>query len=232
MSKRYAIYFVPGDTTPLGEFGSSVLGRDANGDGVKVPNPEHALREQLTKQPAHYGFHATLKPPFELARGKTFDSLISELADFSARQYVLELPGLAPRQMAGFCALALPESDNTVNSLAARCVTHFEPWRAALSTEEIDRRKPAQLGARPRQLLEKYGYPYVLDEFRFHMTLSSAVTSDSNYLDWLQAAYRQSVTSTPSLDRLALCCQATRQHPFRRLGQWLMPQNQEQPRSS
>ena len=37
MSQRYAIFFVPGDTTPLGEFGSSVLGRDANGDGVRVP---------------------------------------------------------------------------------------------------------------------------------------------------------------------------------------------------
>ena len=232
MSQRYAIFFVPGDTTPLGEFGSSVLGRDANGDGVKVLNPEHALREQLTKQPAHYGFHATLKAPFELARGKTLDSLTSELADFSARQSVLELPDLAPQQMAGFCALALPESVSTVNSLAARCVTHFEPWRAALSTEDIDRRKPAQLGARQRQLLEKYGYPYVLDEFRFHMTLSSPVTSDSDFLDWLQAAYRQSVTSTPSLDRLALCCQANRQQPFRRLGQWLMPQNQEPPRSS
>jgi hypothetical protein len=111
-------------------------------------------------------------------------------------------------------------------------VTHFEPWRAALSTEDIDRRKPAQLGARQRQLLEQYGYPYVLDEFRFHMTLSSPVTNDSDYLDWLQAAYRKSVTSTPSLDRLALCCQASRQQPFRRLGQWLMPQNQEPPRSS
>ena len=43
------------------------------------------------------------------------------------------------------------------------------------SYAELARRNPASLTPRQRELLKTWGYPYVLDEFRFHLTLTDRV---------------------------------------------------------
>ena len=37
---------------------------------------------------------------------------------------------------------------------------------------EIAKRRPERLSPRQRQLLDIWGYPYVMEEFQFHLTLS------------------------------------------------------------
>ena len=59
-----------------------------------------------------------------------------------------------------------------IDDLAAACVTDFDRFRAPASAEDIQKRVAHGLTARQRALLDLWGYPYVLDEFRFHVTLT------------------------------------------------------------
>jgi len=220
VTARYAIFYVPADDSALGRFGNEVLGRDAHGHKLEKPQSDHPQRMQYVAGPAHYGFHATLKAPFELAPDTSVDALQHALADKVSQCAAIKLHNLQPRALAGFCALVLPERNHAVDALAADCVKDFERFRAPLSPADIERRNPARLSAPQRDYLQHYGYPFVLDEFRFHMTLSSPVAPEPGYLCWLQERFKQTVTDTPSLDRLALCWQVDRTEPFRRLSQW------------
>ena len=53
-----------------------------------------------------------------------------------------------------------------------------DPLRAPLSAAEIARRRPDRLTKRQRRLLNRWGYPFVMQEFRFHMTLTDRLPPD------------------------------------------------------
>ena len=48
----------------------------------------------------------------------------------------------------------------------------LDALRAPLTPAEIAKRRPERLNPRQRELLAAWGYPYVIEEFRFHLTLS------------------------------------------------------------
>ena len=82
------------------------------------------------------------------------------------------IPALRMAELEGFLAL-IPDGDTTpLQAMAAGIVRALDGFRAPLSEAEIARRSPARLSPRQRELLAAYGYPYVMDEFRFHLTLS------------------------------------------------------------
>lgn len=167
--KRYAIYYAP----PPGGFaqaGAAWLGWDAAA-GQPVEQPDPAL-EAVTVAPRKYGFHGTVKPPFRLAEGQSFAALHAAVATLATRLGPVTLPGLRLRDLDGFLALT-PEGDQApLQALAAEVVTTLEPFRAPLTAAEIAKRRPERLTPRQRALLDAYGYPFVLEEFRFHLTLS------------------------------------------------------------
>jgi hypothetical protein len=70
---RYAVRFSPAIGSPWWNFDSRWLGQCAfNGTTFVRPVIQHvpnALHERLTAGPRRHGWHATLKAPFELARG-------------------------------------------------------------------------------------------------------------------------------------------------------------------
>jgi hypothetical protein len=67
MTTRYAIYYSPNADTLFHRLASEWLGRDAwSGDAQR--QPAIADIPALTEEPRRYGFHATLKAPFHLAR--------------------------------------------------------------------------------------------------------------------------------------------------------------------
>jgi len=164
---RHAIYWLP--EGPLGAWGAAWLGWDP-GTGQEVPHPDPALAS-LTEEPRRYGVHATLKAPFRLAPGRTEDELAQALAAFAARRGPAEAPGLRLARIGRFLAL-VPEDDAAINALAAACVTELDPFRAPPSSAELQRRRAAGLDAAEEANLLRWGYPYVLDRFRFHVTLS------------------------------------------------------------
>lgn len=169
--KRYAIYFAP-PAGPLMQAAAQWLGWDVEA-GRAVAQPAIEGIEEATRAPRKYGFHATMKAPFRLAPGVSTDDLAEALSAEAALLGAVELPGLRLEALAGrFLALRPDGSEADLGALCAEVVTRFEPFRAPLTNEEAAKRKPESLTPRQRELMGVFGYPYVLDEFRFHMTLS------------------------------------------------------------
>ena len=181
MTERYAIYFAPARGSALWRFGTGWLGRDPEA-GVQVPAryglPEK-LHRDVTAAPARYGFHATLKPPFRLADGVGADDLRAALTAFARGRSTFVVPRLSLVVLDGFLALVPADPCALLADLARECVTEFDSFRAQLTDEETARRWPEHLTPAQRENLARWGYPYVLDEFRFHMTLTGRLEADT-----------------------------------------------------
>jgi putative phosphonate metabolism protein len=176
VTPRYAVYFAPAPHSPSHVFGSRWLGRDAvTGAAVEPlevagmhPERQHAI----TDAPRRYGFHATLKPPFVLAPGRDLEELHAAFAVFAASCAPFDIAGFNLAAIAGFVALVLPAPSPAFVQLAERAVREFDRFRAAPAPGERERRLHAGLDERERRYLETWGYPYVLDAWRFHLTLT------------------------------------------------------------
>ena len=169
--ERYAIYFAPQEGTALADLGERWLGLDSlTGNKQPMPNP-------WVSAPRRYGFHATLKAPMRLARGVNLSGLLDAVARLAALLHPVELGTLSPRRLGSFLAL-MPkrEAHPDISNLAWSCVRSLDHLRAPLTPEDISRR-PGLSEAEMQNLLQ-WGYPYVSDRFRFHMTLTSALDPD------------------------------------------------------
>ena len=167
---RYAIYHAPSPGTPLHRLGSSWLGRDAL-TGEALAQPDVRGIAQLTADPRRYGFHATLKPPFALREGVEPEALMRGCAALAASITSFRVR-LQLSLLDGFLAL-VPEGESApLSLLAERCVRELDGFRKPPAEDELARRRKAPLTARQNASLQRWGYPYVLDDFRFHMTLT------------------------------------------------------------
>jgi putative phosphonate metabolism protein len=179
---RYAIYFTPDQSDKLTRAAAAWLGRDAfTGEESAPPAAAPLSAEEIiahVKAPRRYGFHATLKAPFRLAEGRSEEDLVAALAGFAADTAPVLLPKVVLRQLDGFFAIVPEEGVPELERLAADIVEVFEPFRAPLTDAEIAARNPARLTAAQLENLHRWGYPYVLEHFRFHMTLTDRVAPD------------------------------------------------------
>lgn len=167
---RYAVYGVPG-IDPAAPAQARRLRAAAEDWFAQHPD--------ITVHPRRYGFHATIKAPFALAEGATVAELERAVTDFAAQRDAVVLPAVRPVVIGSFRALA-PTGDLThVDALAAEVVRAFEPFRAPLSAADIARRRPETLTPRQREILSEVGYPYSLDEYRLHLTLTDSLDASS-----------------------------------------------------
>lgn len=173
---RYAIYVVPRDT-PLAHAGATWLGWDVVA-GHAVQQPDVPDIAAMTMAPRRYGLHATMKPPFALAKGESVTALDAALGTFAATQAPVQLDGLRLDHLGRFLALVPVGDQARLAALAADCVQQFDRFRAAASDAEIARRRAAGLTAAQDAHLLRWGYPYVMDQFRFHITLTGALNDD------------------------------------------------------
>jgi putative phosphonate metabolism protein len=211
MGPRYAIYFVPAADTALYRFGATALGYDCF-TGADIPTfdtlPVDAdTWRELTSEPRRYGFHATLKAPFRLAADRHEAELIGALREFA--RAIDAPPVIAPavRLLQRFIAIVPAAAGAELGALAASCVMHFDRFRAPLTEDERDRRLAAKLTAQQVAHVARWGYPYVLDEFRFHMTLTGSLAAERQalMLAFLQDAFARGHGELPvRVDRLAL----------------------------
>ncbi|WP_332696857.1 DUF1045 domain-containing protein [Bosea sp. (in: a-proteobacteria)] len=218
---RYAIYFAPSAESALWRFGSATLGYDAIGGGEKpfaVPPGCEALDwAGLTSEPRRYGFHATLKAPFELSNGRSEGALRAFARNYVAGRTPVTLAGLAVNALGHFIALTPAEPSEALQHFAFDVVQAFEPFRAPLSEADLARRLQSPLTPAHRAYLEAFGYPYVGDAFRFHMTLTGSLPQDlvSPVRTALAGAHAQAVPAGPLLlDRIAIFKQADRASRF------------------
>ncbi|MEO1274899.1 MAG: DUF1045 domain-containing protein, partial [Pseudomonadota bacterium] len=127
---------------------------------------------EITARPRKYGFHATIKPPFFLAEGETETSLAAAFDAFAASAKPVSAPALAVRRLGKFIALVEAEPAPGLNELAASAVRDLDRFRAPPTEADLARRRASNLSERQDALLLQWGYPYVMEEFRFHMTLT------------------------------------------------------------
>jgi len=214
MTSRYAIYFTPRETTNLWRAGCRWLGRDPCA-GTRLAQPEvegwSAERiSEITAAPRLYGFHATLKAPFALAEGRSAGTLADAVEKLAARSQAFALPQLTLAILDGFLALQpLAGSTAKLGELADACVIELDAFRKAPSVAELARRRAAGLSARQEQLLVQFGYPFVLDQFRFHMTLTERLPrADAIRLTpWLTQYFTTALASPPRCDAICLFVQ-------------------------
>lgn len=182
MSRRYAIYFAPPPGSALEDFGRHWLGRDhVTGEPVDMltlDGLERSEQIEITRSARHYGFHATLKAPFELAPGQNAEALHAKARDFAAARKTFEAPPLVISKISKWIAFTLSDASPGMNDLAADCVRAFEEFRAPLSPDDIERRRKSGLSPRQDEQMLAFGYPYIFDDFQFHMTLAGPLEKD------------------------------------------------------
>jgi hypothetical protein len=148
------------------------------GTSGRVAGIATAEMESLLQAPNHYGFHATIKPPFRLKTGYTLNDIEKELATFTKELQPFFLPPLGVARINNFFCLRPVSDSEAVHSLAAEVVQRFDYFRQPAEEKELARRRSAGLNDRQEHLLLKWGYPYVLDEFRFHLTLTGKIENE------------------------------------------------------
>ncbi|KJC46616.1 phosphonate metabolism protein [Bradyrhizobium sp. LTSP885] len=220
---RYAIYYAPSPDSVLHRFGSTLLGYDA-ADGDDLPFPDAVAPDwrEVTQDPRKYGFHATLKAPMSLADGKREADLLDACATFAGR--IRRIPVIEPivDAISGFIAVIPARRSDDLERLAADCVRDFDAFRAPLSPEDRARRNPAKLTARQCEHLDRWGYPYVMEEFRFHMTLTGRLNDERRgpIVAWLRERFAATGLTTLAIDRIALFRQDDGPSRFRIVGNW------------
>ncbi|CAB3809500.1 DUF1045 domain-containing protein [Paraburkholderia fynbosensis] len=178
---RIALYYAPPSASAWWQAGSEWLGRDAESGQSMEPPRVPALAQpvaSLTVAPRRYGWHGTLVPPFHIAEGGTRDEVVAAAKAWAKKISSFNVP-MQAAEMDRFVALraAQPEHDEVIRDIAASALHALASLRARPSHEDTQRRLASGLNARQLALLHEWGYPYVLDEFRFHMTLSDSIDS-------------------------------------------------------
>lgn len=210
---RYAVYAIPG------------------GDGENAPGAARHLydtaarwyaredMQDVTVNPRSYGFHATLKAPFRLAGVVTEADLQAFTTAFAAQRQPVVIPAPEPGTLGAFRAL-IPTGDQArINELAADIVHGFDGLCAPLTAQEYQRRRPEELTARQRALLDQWGYPYVLEEFVFHMTLTDPLHKErADEVDGEIHTHFAEVSGVDVLlTSLAICIEPASGEPFQLL---------------
>ena len=225
---RYAIYYVSAPGSDLDRFGAQLLGYDALG-GADLPFPDDILQtvpdwRDLTRDPRKYGFHATLKAPLALAPGKTEAELRAACETFAGSPRPIPVIHPVVDSISGFVAVVPAAPSTELLRLAADCVRDFDQFREPLTTEDRARRNPAALTPRQREHLERWGYPYVMEDFRFHMTLTGrfdAVRREP-VLTMLRQRFSAIGLKTLAIDRIALFRQNDAHSRFRIVTHYLL----------
>ncbi len=218
---RYALYYAPAQGSALWEFGSRWLGYDAaTGETCTAPDipgwPQDTL-QRITTEPRRYGFHATLKAPFRLASDCTEAQLLAACVAFARSHPPLVLGPLAVAPLQDFIALQPVEAPAALGAWAFDCVRALDRLRALPTLAELQHRQRATLSQRQQALLTAWGYPYVDDQFRFHMTLTGAlpVAEQKRSLALLVQLFAPLAQQSITLDALCLFVEPEPGAPFR-----------------
>jgi putative phosphonate metabolism protein len=219
MSARYAVYYAPDPTSQIWGLACAWLGRDPHRKldcrRPALPALADLDLERLTASPRGYGFHATLKAPFELVEGRSEPELL-DFAEGFARQRQPFSASISPQALGRFLAFRLDAPCPEMSELAEACVRAFDPFRAPLSDFDIARRRRSGLSPAQDMRMLEWGYPYIFEDFRFHMTLTNGIEDEalrSRVLDALRQMFAY-VSGVHRFDAVAIYRQSDRDAPF------------------
>jgi len=171
---RVAVYYAPEAADPLWTAGTTWLGRDPE-SGHDLPQPP-GLEPELTAEAASYGLHGTVKPPMRLAPGRSYADFVGAAADLALSLREFEMPAFSVQILHGFLAIRETAPSADLQALSDVTVATLDPFRAPLSASELEKRRRHGLSAAEEAMLAHWGYPYVFQLWRFHLTLSRRLT--------------------------------------------------------
>lgn len=218
---RYAIYFAPPLNDPISRVAANWLGRNPFTDeAIEAPAITGLSSAEIafhTSAPRRYGFHGTLKAPFRLADDVSEEALLRALFDFAPTVQAFEIENMVIGKIGPFFALVPGGPVPDLADLAARVTREFDPFRAPLSDAEIKRRNPENLTSAQLANLHQWGYPYVFEEFRFHMTLTGPIdAAESDRVEQALHGFFDPVLSEPvDVRNIALFVEEESGAPFR-----------------
>jgi Protein of unknown function (DUF1045) len=208
-SPRYLIAYTPPPSSPLARFGASVLGYDCfdrvDAPRLLVPRLDPAILALATVEPRRRGFHATLVAPFRLS-GSHQDDIVAALDRFARAHAPVPIGPLEATARDSCVVLAPVTLEPGIAEVAAACVMDFDRFAAPLTPAERNRRMTDGLTGRQLELLQRWGSPYVLDEFRFHMRLAGPLPAGevALFTALLSAAFAGLARNPVELDAISL----------------------------
>jgi len=191
---RYAIYYAPPKESSLEEFGRYWFGWDPL--NAKLINNKRRINylnrfgiknliniDKNVLIAKKYGFHGTLIPPFKLNKNYSTNTLFKKTEEIAKKLKKFKFYKFKLKKINNFYAFVQNKKNNNINKLSNRLVRELFKFRSPLTKKEINRRNPSKLSKLQLNILYKWGYPYLMSEFNFHMTLASEVTGNKLYLE-------------------------------------------------
>ena len=191
---RYAIYYAPPKESSLEEFGRYWFGWDPlnaklinnkqrinylNRFGIK--NLKNIDKNVLIAK--KYGFHGTLIPPFKLNKNYSTNKLFKKTDEIAKKFKKFKFYKFKLKKINNFYAFVQNKKNSNINKISNRLVKELFKFRSPLTKKEIDKRNPSKLSKLQLNILHKWGYPYLMSEFKFHMTIASEVTGNKLYFE-------------------------------------------------
>ena len=201
---RFAIYFTP-RPGPFATKGASWLGWDIASGTQMV-----AAGGELVSRPHKYGFHATIKPPCRLAGTHTLTDVAERLNLFCAQMAPVQADALTVNRLGSFLALTPVGDTDSIGQLAANVVREMDLFRAEPTETEQQKRKRSGMSQQMLRHIEDWGYPHVMDLFRFHMTVTGPVpkADQPGVQDRVWEHFGRSLPEPFVIDSLTLCGEA------------------------
>lgn len=220
MAARYAIYYTPPRNSRLESAGIHWLGRTP----LRYGQPPHDIPEGFFKQeyykiieaPRWYGFHGTIRAPFELAKHVTPKTFVEEIRNICASHTPFKLSGLSISCFGGFLALTPATACPELLKLHSDLIRRLDHLRPQLSRFDLKRHLDKQLSERQERLLRRFGYPFVLEEFKFHMTLTGTIEDKvrRSYKEKMEHILNPYLTESIPINEVTVYMQPDRKTPF------------------
>ncbi|POH31383.1 MULTISPECIES: DUF1045 domain-containing protein [Sinorhizobium] len=218
---RYAICFTPPMGDPLSAAAASWLGRSVySGEPVEPPSIAGLRVSEIafhTAVPRRFGFHAMIMAPFRLAEGADEAQLLRSLMHFTSAETPFAIERLEVARLGQCLGLTPTVPSRAMHMLAARVLQAFDRFRAPLGEDEIERSDPDRLTAPQFTNLHRWGDPFVMEEYRFHMKLTGPLGAEAGR--GLEAPLREvfepHLTKPLAVESLALFVEAEKGAPMR-----------------
>ncbi|HYD04989.1 MAG TPA: DUF1045 domain-containing protein [Reyranella sp.] len=221
MTARYALYYAPRPEEALAVAASQWLGWTPDNGRARALPASTGLDPQrlgeIVAEPRRYGFHGTLKPPMALVDDVTEADLLAAVGRFAATQRAFTAPSLTLAALSDFLALVPTTRSPELQDLADRCVIEFDEFRRPADEAELARRRKNGLTPRQDELLLRWGYPYVLEEWRFHLTLTGRLADEAErtaVMNALRQRFRSLIDRPLPVRDLCIFRQSAPERPF------------------
>ena len=145
------------------------------------------------------------------------DALCDSARAYFAGRRRFNGPPVSVQRIGRFQAFAFSDPCPEMDDLAAACVTEFDRFRAPPGAAELAKRRGRGLSNRQEGYLQAWGYPYVMAEFRFHMTMLVANRDEAVHeavTAYLAPRAARFTTEPLPVDAVCIYRQETREAPF------------------